>query len=90
MARKIIVNADLRTRLLLDAGINEKGDAFVSFTKFKSKKEVITPKSMDDYIKSEPIVFTTGKTKNWVKFAYEKILKLSNNAPKNNMYKLDL
>lgn len=86
-ARKNIDKAALRTRLLLDAGINEKGDAFVSFTKFAPKKDVVIPKSMDDYIKSEPIVFTTGKTKNWIKFAYEKILKLGNSAPENNMYK---
>ena len=86
-ARKNIDNAALRTRLLVDAGINEQGDAFVSFTKFAPKKEVTIPQSMADYIKSEPIVFTTDKTRKWVKFAYEKIIKLGNSAPKNNMYK---
>ncbi len=86
-ARKNIDSACLLTRLRVDTGINENGFPFITFTRFEPKKNINIAMSMDDYIQTKTTVFESGKKENLFKFAIEKIIKLSNNAPKNNMYK---
>ena len=42
---------------------------------------------MDDLKIDKVSLFKSDKKQNILKFAFEKIIKLGNNAPKNNMYK---
>ena len=86
-ARKNIDSACLLTRLRVDTGINEKGFPFITFTRFEPKKNVNIAMSMDDYQQTKITLFESKRKENLFKFALEKIIKLSNNAPKNNMYK---
>lgn len=86
-ARKNIDNSHLQTRLLLNISQDNNGKPVVSFTRFVPKKTVIIPQTMDDYSESKTTIFTSSKKVNPLKFALEKIIKLSNNAPNNNMYK---
>lgn len=86
-ARKNIDNSHLQTRLLLDITQDSAGKPTVSFTRFVPKKTVIIPQSIDDYSEGKTTFFTSNKKVNPLKFALEKIIKLGNNAPNNNMYK---
>ncbi len=85
-ARKNIDKTCLQTRLRFDIGENN-GKPFASFTKFVPKKNVLVANSMDDFVASKSVVYESSKKMNPLKFALEKIIKLGNNAPNNNMYK---
>ena len=84
-ARKNIDNAHLTTRLRFDMGENNE-IPFVTFTRYIPKTNVINPKSMADYKLVKTVKYEAGKKCNILKFALEKLIKLGNNAPKNNMY----
>ena len=84
-ARKNIDNAHLTTRLRFDMGENN-GIPFVTFTRYIPKTNVIIPKSMADYKLVKTVKYEAAKKCNILKFALEKLIKLGNNAPKNNMY----
>ena len=86
-ARKNIDNSCLTVRLLVDIGETENGKPYISFTKFEPKKNIIIPSSNDDYREVKTVKFVSEKKMNPLKFAYEKIIKLGNDAPNNNMYK---
>lgn len=86
-ARKNIDSSFLKTRLRVDTGINEKGFPFVTFTRLEPKKSINVALSMDDYKQAKITLFESNKKENPLKFALEKIIKLGNDAPKNNMYK---
>ncbi len=85
-ARKNIDTSCLQTRLRIDIG-EEEGKPFVTFTRYKPKTSVIVARSMDDLKIDKVSLFKSDKKQNILKFAFEKIIKLGNNAPKNNMYK---
>ncbi len=85
-ARKNIDTACLQTRLRVDIG-DDGGKPCVTFTRYKPKNSVIVAKSMDDLKIDKVSLFKSDKKQNILKFAFEKIIKLGNNAPKNNMYK---
>ncbi len=85
-ARKNIDNAYLQTRLRVDIGEKE-GLPFVSFTRFKPKATTIVVNKLEDLKQDKVTIFTSDKKQNVLKFALEKIIKLGNNAPDNNMYK---
>ena len=88
-ARKNIDCAYLNRRLKLELFTteDEKEIPYVILTRYTPKSDVIIPKTMDDYNMSEPFLFTANKKMNPLKFAFDIICKLSNSAPKNNMYK---
>lgn len=86
-ARKNIDNSHLQTRLMLNISQDNTGKPIVCFTRFVPKKTVIIPRVMDDYDEVQTTFFTASKKVNPLKFALEKIIKLGNNAPHNNMYK---
>ncbi len=86
-ARKNIDSSCLQTRLSLNIKENKKGIPVVSFTKYSPKKNVIVPQSLNDYEIIKITEYTAPKKMNPLKFAFEKFIKLSNNAPHNNMYK---
>ena len=86
-ARKNIDSSFFLTRLRVDAGINEKGLPYVTFTRFEPKKSVNVALSMADFQPTKIRLFQSKKKENFLKFALKKIIKLGNNAPKNNMYK---
>ena len=85
-ARKNIDSAFLSTRLKVDI-FEENGKPGVSFTRFVPKKNVLIAKYQDDFEQAKVVTFKSEKKCNPLKFALEKIIKLSNNAPHNNMYK---
>lgn len=85
-SRKNIDKANLSTRLRVDIGENN-GIPFVTFSRFTLKNNVIVPNSMDDYNLTKVRLISASKPQNLLKFAYEKMIKLGNNAPNNNLYK---
>ena len=86
-ARKNIDSAFLLTRLKLNISQNSDGYPVVSFTRYVPKKNVNIAYSMDDFAESKTTSFTASQKMNPLKFALEKIIKLGNGAPKNNMFK---
>lgn len=86
-ARKNIESAHLPKRLLLNIDKNKDGNTVVKFTRLVPRKTVIIPTKMEDYsIKKVREYICYDKT-NPLKFALQKIIKLGNDAPNNNMYK---
>lgn len=86
-ARKNIDSSFLQTRIRVDIGETKKGFPLVSFTRFSPKSNVAVAKTFDDYKQSKVTIFESSKKMNPLKFAMEKIIKMGNNAPHNNMYK---
>lgn len=86
-ARKNIDSAFLQTKLRMDIRKNKNGNPVVSFTKYSPKKNVDIAYTLDDYELIKTTEFISEKKMNPLKFAFEKIIKLSNNAPHNKMYK---
>jgi hypothetical protein len=86
-ARKSINSAYLTTRLRLDISTNDSNNPIVIFTRYKLKKGVVIPKSIDDYKVDKTVEFVSSGTGNPLKYALNKFIKLSNGAPNNNMYK---
>ena len=85
-ARKRIDNAYLTRRLKFEFGKGAEGYPIVIITRYTPLKGII-PKFMEDYIASEPFVFASKQKINPFKFGLNVILKLSNSAPKSNLYK---
>lgn len=85
-ARKNIDSAYLTTRLKVDI-FEKDGKPIINFTKFVPKKNVLVAKYQDDFEQAKVVTFKSDKKCNPLKFAFEKIIKLSNNASHNNMYK---
>lgn len=88
-ARKNIESSHLRTRLLVDTGVTSKGFPFISFTRFVPKSDVIVPKTMQDLRQEKVVTFLTesSKIKNPIKFALEKLIRMGNDVPHNNIFK---
>lgn len=86
-ARKNIDKSNLRTRIKVDFGVNDKGFPFVTFARYEPQKDVLIAKSMEDYTITKVKTCESSKKENVVKFAFQKILKMSNDAPKNNLYR---
>ena len=85
-ARKNIDTANLKTRLRFDFGEID-GRPFVTFARYDLKPEVVIPQSLSDYKEPKFYIFESSKKCNVLKFAFERLIKLGNNAPNNNMYK---
>ncbi|HIS35264.1 TPA: hypothetical protein IAC10_01345 [Candidatus Scatousia excrementigallinarum] len=85
-ARKNIDKAFLRTKLKVDIGYDDN-KPFIRFTRFNPKSGVITPQTMDDLKLEKKVIYKSDKKVNILKFALEKLIKLGNSAPDNNMYK---
>lgn len=85
-SRKNIDNSYLRTRLKVDI-FEKDGYPTIEFTRYIPKKSVLIAKSGDDYRITKTKTYTSSKKCNLLGFALEKLIKLGNNAPQNNMYK---
>lgn len=85
-ARKNISMQDNNIGLLVDIGENN-GKPFVSFSKYIPRKKVKSPKTFDDFKLAKTETFEACRHCNPIEFALNKILKLGNDAPNNNMYK---
>lgn len=85
-ARKNISMQDNNIGLLVDIGENN-GKSFVSFSKYIPRKKVKSPKTFDDFKLAKTETFEACRHCNPIEFALNKILKLGNDAPNNNMYK---
>ena len=85
-ARKNIDKCRFSTYLRVDI-FKKENKCGISFTRYVPKDNVIIPKYMDDYIITKVKTYETTKTSNPLKFGLEKIIKLGNNAPHNNMFK---
>ncbi len=86
-ARKNIDSAYLTTRLKLDISKNADNLPVASFTRYVPKKGALPPFESSDYIQAKTISYAASEKINPLKFVFEKIIKLSNNAPQNKMYK---
>lgn len=86
-ARKNIDSAYLQTKIRVDVGVNKKGFPSLTFTRFEPKKSVLIPMKADDYQMTKVTVVESSKNCNPFKFAMEKIIKMGNDAPKNNLFK---
>lgn len=84
-ARKNIDNAHFSTRLLVDVG-DEEGRPFIRFTRYNPRPNAPVAYTMEDLRPEKVTVFKSEAKKNPLKFAFEKIVKMGNNAPHNNMY----
>ena len=85
-ARKNIDKCRFSTYLRVDI-FKEENKCGITFTRYVPKDNVIVPKYMDDYNITKVKTYETTKTSNPLKFGLEKIIKLGNNAPHNNMFK---
>ena len=85
-ARKNIDTACLKTRLRVDIGVNDKGFPFVTFARLVAKPNVVVPQYTSDYKIEKIVEYVSEKKIDPCKFAFEKIVKMGNNAPKNKMY----
>ena len=85
-ARKNIDSAYLTRRLKFEFVGNENGYPVVAFTRFTPKSGII-PKNINDYEQSEKFICISSKKMNPLKYGYDMIIKLSNSAPQNNLYK---
>ncbi len=85
-SRKNIEKYYFNRRLLVDIG-EKNGKPYITFTRFIQKPEVIIPKSMQDFKLDKIVTLQSEKNMNPLKFAYEKLVKLGNEAPKNKMFK---
>ncbi len=85
-SRKNIEKYYFNRRLLVDIGEKE-GKPYITFTRFVQKPEVIVPKTMLDFKQDKVVTIQSEKRMNPLKFAFEKLVKLGNEAPKNNMFK---
>ncbi len=85
-ARKNIDNTHFSTRLKVDIG-DDDGRPFVRFTRYNLKPNAPIDYTMDDFRQEKTTVFKSSVKMNPLKFAFEKIIKLGNDAPHNNMYK---
>lgn len=86
-ARKNIDSAHLSTRIKLDVTRTEKGYPSLTFTTYRPKSTVIVPKTMDDMREVRAVTIEKKVSMNPIRYALEKIIKMGNNAPKNNLYK---
>jgi len=86
-ARKNIDSAYLTRRLKLDFKTTENGHPVVSFTRLMPDRKAMVPYSPSDYKFDKITIFVGDKKMNVLKFAFEKFIKLGNNAPNNKMYK---
>ncbi len=86
-ARKNIEGAYLQTRVRFDMGVNDKGFPFLTFSRFNPKKSVLVPMNADDYQLTKVTIIESSKKCNPLKFAFEKIVKMGNSVPKNNLFK---
>ena len=85
LARKNIDKFYLQRRIRVDVGENN-GKPFVSFARFSPKNSVIVPKTMSDLKLDKVVIIQSEQKGNMLKFALEKLIKLSNNAPDNKMF----
>ena len=85
-ARKNIDRSNLTTRLRVDI-FKEQDKCGITFTRYVPKDNVLVPKTMDDYIITKVKTYETTNTSNPLEFGLQKIIKLGNNAPHNNMFK---
>ena len=86
-ARKNIDLSCLPIRIRVDIGLSEKGFPLISFTKFRPKNGMITPKTMNDYELVKCVTYSSEKKENLLKFAMEKIIKMGNHVPNNKIFK---
>ena len=85
-ARKNIDNTHFSTRLMVDVG-DDEGRPFVSFTRYNLKPNAPLNYTMEDFRQGKTTVFKSSVKMNPLKFALEKIIKMGNDAPHNNIYK---
>ena len=85
-ARKNIDNTHFSTRLMVDVG-DDEGRPFVSFTRYNLKPNAPLNYTMEDSRQEKTTVFKSSVKMNPLKFALEKIIKMGNDAPHNNIYK---
>lgn len=84
-ARKNIDSAYLTTRLKVDI-FEKDGKPGVSFTRYTPKKDMVA-KSNNDYMQVKQIKYISSTKCNPLKFALERLIRLGNNAPHNNMFR---
>lgn len=85
-ARRNIDNTHFSTRLMVDIG-DDEGRPFVRFTRYNLKPNAPLDYTMEDFRPEKTTVFKSSVKMNPLKFALEKIIKMGNDAPHNNMYK---
>jgi hypothetical protein len=86
-ARKSIDSKYLTTRVKLEAGLNSNGFAKLDFLQYVPKKNVIVPKTMDDYVLVKTTTYNSTTERNPIKMALSKIIKMGNNDANNNTFK---
>ena len=85
-ARKNIENFDWFTKLEMNCGFEEKNQqSFFEIIRYKPVYKMINGKLEKTFLTKSTRKYYP--TKNPIKLAFEKIIKMSNCAPKNNLYK---
>lgn len=85
-ARKNIDLRNVRTRLMVRIGKNEKGLPFFELKRYEPKRNLIDINSFDDYFLAKQMMYVSSKPMNELKFGLERIIKLGNNFGHNNMF----
>lgn len=88
-SRKNIESSYLRTRLLVDTGVTNKGFPFIRFTRFVPKSNVIVPKTMQDLKQEKVVTFVSesSKVKSPLKIALEKLIRMGIDVPHNRIFR---
>lgn len=83
-ARKNIDKSRLTTLLKVDV-FKKENKCGITFTRYIPK--VIVPKTMNDYYITNITTYESTNISNPLEFGLQKIIKLGNNAPHNNMFR---
>lgn len=86
-ARKNIDSAYLTTKIKFEMFKPQNGQPSIKFSTYKPKRNANLPYSEADYDMTKTVEYINHGRDNLLKFALNKIIKLGNDAPHNNMYK---
>ncbi len=86
-ARKDIDSAFLQVRLALDIISTENNKTIIRFSKYTPKRGLGIAYTAEDYSFVKYTDYVCPKNKKPLDFAIDRIIKLSNSAPHNKMYK---
>lgn len=86
-ARQNIDSSYIQTRIDFKFAETDAGNPAIIFTRYSPRKSISFPQYKEDYIISRPVIYTANEPVNPLKFALEKIIKMGQSVPNNNIFK---
>ena len=83
---KKIEGSYLTTRLTFEFGTGKNGFPCIIFTRYLPKKNVLIARTGADYAPRKQIIYEAREDVDKFEFAYEKLVRMGNNAPNNRIF----